>query len=68
MAKLLLILVILFTVALVCIAVFEKVIHPLLFKEELEEKLETATEEKIRRDVSKMADEILGDNNVNTKK
>ena len=65
MAKILLFLVILFVAVIVCITVFEKVIHPLLFKEELEETLETAAEEKIRRDVSKKAKEILRGDNAN---
>ena len=64
MAKVLLFLVILFIAIVVCIAVWEKVIHPLLFKEELEETLETAAEEKIRRDVDKKAKEILGGDNA----
>ena len=67
MAKLLLFLVILFTAAIVCIALYEKVIHPLLFKEELEETLETAAEEKVRRQVSEKAKEILGGDNANSK-
>lgn len=67
MAKLLLFLCISYAALLLCIFIFEKVIHPILFKEELEETLETAVEEKIRRDVDKQAEEILGGNIANKK-
>lgn len=68
MAKILLFLIILFVVAIVCVCIFEKVIHPLLFKEELEETLESAAEEKIRREVKNKAKKILGGDNADSKK
>ena len=67
MAKVLLFLIIVFIVAAGCILLFEKVIHPLLFKEELEETLESAAEEKIRREVKKKAKKILGGNDADIK-
>lgn len=59
MTSLLLFFIIFFIVAVVAIVIYEKVIHPLLFKEELEGTLETAAEGKIRKDVQKKVKEIL---------
>ena len=67
MAKLLLVLIILFGVAIVGILAYNHILHPLLFKEELEETLEGAVEEKTRKEVKKKAKEILNDDDVKTK-
>lgn len=68
MAKILLFLIILFVATIVCVNIFERIIRPLLFKEELEDTLESAAEEKIRREVNNKANKILGGNNANFKK
>jgi hypothetical protein len=59
MGKLLFILVVLFVVAISSIVLYEKVVHPFLFKEDLEDTLEDAVETKTRREVEKKANEIL---------
>jgi len=60
MAKILLILSILAIALIGAAIIYEKVIHPILFKEEIEETLESAVEEKIRNEVKKQAEEISG--------
>jgi hypothetical protein len=52
-------LVILFAALIVAYIVWDKVIHPLLFKEEIDEKLESAAETKIKRKVDKEVQNIL---------
>ena len=59
MAKLLLYLVIVFTVGALSLLFYNKLIHPALFKEELEETLEDAVEEKTRQTVQEQAKQIL---------
>ena len=68
MAKVLLFLITLFAVAIVCVVIFDKFIHPWLFKEELEDTLESAAEEKIRREVKSKANKLLGGNSADSKK
>ena len=53
----------LLVVLVVGILVYDKFLHPLLFKEELEETLEDAVENKTRRQVQAKAQEILEEEN-----
>lgn len=66
MGVLLTLLIILFIVS-VAVIVYDKVLHPFFFKEELEGTLEDAAEEKIRKEVNKKAQEIIGGNDVDIK-
>ena len=63
MAKILLYLFIFFVFCMCAIIVYEKIIHPILFKEELEDTLESAAEQKIKNEVDKKAKQILEDGN-----
>ena len=65
MAKILLFLIIFFVAVIVIAVAYDKIIHPLLFKEELDETLENAVEEKVRKEVNKKAQEILEDKDAN---
>ena len=46
-------------IGVVGLVVYDKIIHPALFKEELEETLEDAAEEKTRRKVKEEAKKLL---------
>lgn len=48
-----------FIIGGVALFVYDKLVHPALFKEELEETLEEAAEEKVRREAKKQAEKIL---------
>lgn len=54
-------------VSIVAMVVYDKFIHPALFKEELEETLEDAVETKARAEIQKKAKEIIGEDDVDSK-